>query len=136
MQFDSRQYAWADISLSIGGIEITGMQSVKYMTKVEVEEIYGKGNEPIGMAHGNNSYSGEFELLQSEYEKLLKNSNDKITGKLYNCVVSYGNPASGDAMISRRISGIAFEEHGIDTKQGDKLNKISLKFKCLKIETV
>jgi len=75
--FDSREYEWADITLVLGGKDITGIRAIKYGEKQEKEPVYGKGNKPRKIQKGNISYDGEISLLQSEYETLVANSSNK-----------------------------------------------------------
>ena len=46
MTFNSREYEWADLTVLIGGVDITGIRGLKYSQKQEKELIYGKGNMP------------------------------------------------------------------------------------------
>ena len=61
--FNSREYEWADVTLLLGGKDITGVRGVKYTIKQEKETVYGKGNEPIAIQKGNKSYEGEITML-------------------------------------------------------------------------
>ncbi len=56
MAFDTRDYEWNDISLYIGGEEMTGFVAVKYKEKIEREARYAKGGEPSSIQSGNSSY--------------------------------------------------------------------------------
>ncbi|MCX8018934.1 MAG: hypothetical protein N2747_00400 [Chitinophagaceae bacterium] len=134
MPFNSRQYEWADLRLSLGGREITAIRAVKYTEKVEREVVYGKGNKPLSIQSGNYSYEGEITLLQSEYESLQKSAGPKgLLSLQLDVVVSYGNPANGDAMTTDRIEGLMFTEAGKELKQGDKFMEITLPFIALNI---
>lgn len=68
--FNSREYEWADVNVVIGGRIVTGIRSVKYKESKEKEVLYGKGNKPQGIQHGNYSYDGEVTILQSELQAL------------------------------------------------------------------
>ena len=74
--FNSRQYEFADVTLVLGGKDITGIRGIKYAEKQDKEVIYGKGNEPMSVQKGNKSYDGELTLLQSELESLVAVSRD------------------------------------------------------------
>lgn len=127
--FDSREYEWADITLLLGGKDITGIRGIKYSAKQDKELVHGKGNEPLKIQKGNRTYEGELTLLQSEYETLVLNSEDSSVLSLQlNAIISYGNPAKGDAMITDGLQGIQFTEEAKDWKQGDKYKEISLPF--------
>ncbi len=129
MAFDSREYEFADITLIMGGKDITGVRGIKYTVKQEKEAIYGKGNDPIKIQKGNRSYEGEITCLQSELESLILASDDKsILSLQLDAVVCYGNPAKGDVLITDVLQGIQFTEETIEMKQGDKFAEIKLPF--------
>ncbi len=132
--FDTRQYEYADITVSIGGRVITGLRGIKYSSKQEKEHVYGKGNMPMHIQKGNISYEGEVTLLQSELETLRLAGKGSVLGLRLDAVVAYGNPSQGDALIVDKIRGIEFTEDGKEMKQGDKFMEVTLPFICLRIE--
>jgi len=135
MSFDSRQYEFADLSLELGGRTITGFRGVKYTSKQEKELVYGKGNEPMHIQHGNKAYEGEITILQSELETLRQASTTgSIIDLRLDAVVAYGNPSNGDTLIVDKIRGIEFTDDSKEMKQGDKFMEVKLPFICLKIE--
>ena len=56
--FNSREYEWADITVVLGGRDITGLRSIRYKESQEKEAVYGKGNRPQAIQKGNKSYEG------------------------------------------------------------------------------
>lgn len=132
--FNSREYEWADVTLLLGGKDITGVRGVKYTVKQEKETVYGKGNEPIAIQKGNKSYEGEITMLQSELETIRINGNGSILGLQLDAVVAYGNPANGDVMITDVIQGIQFTEEPHEMKQGDKQMEVTLPFIALRVK--
>lgn len=127
--FDSREYEFADLTLVLGGKDITGFRGVKYTSKQEKEAIYGKGNLPHSIQKGNKSFEGEIFLLQSELETLIANSDDaSILSLQLDAVVCYGNPANGDVMVTDVLQGIQFTEEAKEIKQGDKFMEVTLPF--------
>lgn len=127
--FNSREYEFADLTLVLGGKEITGIRGVKYTEKQEKEVLYGKGNLPLSIQKGNKSYEGELTLLQSELETLIANSEDgSILSLQLDCVCCYGDPARGDVMITDVLQGIQFTESAKELKQGDKFMEVTLPF--------
>lgn len=134
MPFNSRQYEWADVTLVLGGQDLTGIRAVKYTEKIEREPVYAKGRYPHSMQTGNASYEGEISLLQSEYDALEEAGNGSIMGLNLDCEVSFGNPANGDNIRTDRIIGLRFTEASKELKQGDKFMEIKLPFIALNIQ--
>jgi hypothetical protein len=133
--FDSRQYEFADVTLLLGGKDITGVRGVKYTTKQEKEPVYGKGNEPRSIQRGNISHEGEFTMLQSELETLIANSKGKsILNLQVDAIVSYGNPSQGDVLITDILKGVQFTEATKELKSGDKFMEVKVPFLFLRVQ--
>lgn len=134
MAFDTREYEWADVTLILGGRDVTGVRGVKYSEKVEREALYAKGRYPHSIQSGNASYDGELTMLQSEYEALViagKGSIMRLKG--LTAVVSYGDAANGDAIITDSIEGIYFTEANKEIKQNDKNMEIVIPFVATRV---
>lgn len=127
--FDSREYEFADLTLLLGGKDITGFRGIKYATKQEKELVYGKGNQPLKIQKGNISNEGELTILQSELETLIANSSDaSILSLQLDAVICYGNPTNGDVLITDVLQGLQFTEEAKEIKQGDKFQEIKLPY--------
>ena len=125
--FNSREYEYADVTVLVGGKDLTGLRGVKYSVKQEKELIYGKGNLPHSIQRGNKSFEGQITVLQSELETLIANSPDQDLMELqFDTVVSYGNPSNGDVMITDKLIGCQITGYDKELKQGDKFMEVSL----------
>lgn len=133
MAFNSRQYEWADLTVVLGGKDITGVRGVKYSEKIEREAVYGKGRNPHSVQSGNRSIEGEITMLQSEYEALVAAGKGTVLSLSLDCNVTYGDATTGDAMITDRIEGLRFTEASKESKQGDKFMEITLPFIALNV---
>lgn len=136
MSFNSREYEWADITVIVGGVDLITIRAVKTKKKAEIEEIYAKGREPYSMQSGNRSYEGEIELLKSGYDALEDAAGGNILDLSADILVSYGNPAQGDVIRSKRITSVRFSESEEAAKQGDKFMPVTLPFKALGMKNV
>lgn len=132
--FDSREYEWADMSLLLGGRDVTGVRGIKYSEKIEREAVYAKGRYPHCIQSGNVACEGEITLLQSELEALILAGKGSIFNLTLNAVVAYGNPALGDVMTTDMIEHIRFTESAKELKQGDKNMEVSLPFIALRVK--
>ncbi|TAD83307.1 MAG: hypothetical protein EAY75_15000 [Bacteroidetes bacterium] len=134
MAFNSREYEWADVTLVLGGRDLTGIRGVKYSEKIEREPLYAKGRYPHSIQSGNISYEGEMTVLQSEMEALVKAGNGSMLAlKGLTAVVSYGSAQAGDAVLNDRIEGIYFTETPKELKQGDKMMEVTLPFVAVRV---
>ena len=132
MAFDGRQYEWADLSLILGGNDLTGIRGVKYSEKMEREPVYAKGRYAHSIQSGNSAVEGEVTLLQSEYEALVAAGNGNVLSLSLDAEVNYGNPP--DASTTDRIIGLRFTEAAKELKQGDKFMEITLPFVALRVQ--
>ncbi|SEG39409.1 hypothetical protein SAMN05421847_2186 [Halpernia humi] len=131
---NDREYEWADLTLILGGRDITRFRGLKYSEKIEREAIYAKGRKPVSIQSGNIGYEGEIVMLQSEYEALVKACNGSVLGACLDGLGCYGDPSKGDAMTTDRIESLRFTEAAKEFKQGDKFQEITLPFIALDIK--
>lgn len=134
MSFNSRQYEWADMSLVLGGRDLTGIRAIEYSEKMEREAVYAKGRNPHSVQTGNAEYEGEITVLQSEYEALVLAGGGTIMSLVLDAVVAYGNPSLGMASITDRVVSIHFKEVKKGMKQGDKFMEMKLPFIALDVK--
>jgi hypothetical protein len=132
--FNSREYEFADLTLILGGKDITGVRGIKYTEKIEREALYGKGRYALAMQSGNVSIEGEITLLQSEMEALIQAGQGSLFNLALNAEVNYGNPSNGDALVTDRIEGIYFTESTKQFKQGDKFMEVTVPFVALRVQ--
>ncbi|AOW08745.1 hypothetical protein [Flavobacterium gilvum] len=133
MSFNSRQYEWGDMTLVLGGRDVTGFRGIKYTEKGEKEPLFAKGRHAHSIQTGNITVEGEITVLQSELIALEKAGNGSVIGLNVDAVVAYGNPSLGDAMTTDRIVGISFTEAAKEMKQGDKNMEITIPFIALAV---
>lgn len=134
--FNSKEYAWKNISINILGKTVIGVTEIEYETEQEKEYVYGKGNDPIAIQAGNKAYKGKIELLQSEVEALelaarTINPTYDITDVTFDIVVSY---ADGILSKTDRVKFAEITKYAKGMKQGDKNMKVSLDFMALSVE--
>lgn len=129
---NTREYEWSDVTVVMGGRNITGLRAVKYNTKQEKEALHAKGNKPHSIQRGNVEYSGEITLLQSEYLALRDAARAKgaksILDISMDLVVVVGNPSKGAPAVTTILKGAEFTEDNTEWKQGDKFQEKTLPF--------
>lgn len=136
MAFNSKQYAFSDISVIVLGRELQGFRGVKYKVTTDKEVLHGRGKKAFSIQSGNETIEGELMLLQSELEALRAavksvNPNYKLTDVAFDIVVTYGN---GTVAATDIIQGAEFKEYEKGMEQGDKFMEISLPFLALDVK--
>ena len=126
MQFNTREYEWADVSVVVAGRMVTGIRGVSYTSSQEKEALYGKGNKPHAIQRGNKAYSGSIKLLQSELEALERAAGGDALDASFNIVVAYGNPSKGDVITTDLMKGCEITESPKGLSQNDKFMEVEL----------
>lgn len=137
--FNSKEYEWSEVTVIMGGRDITGIRGVEYKESKSKELIYAKGNKPVAIQHGNYAYEGKIKLLQSELTALETAANVAGTDILdinLNIVVAYGNPSKGDIIHMDVLQGVEFTEKPKNLNQGDKFMEVELPFLMLDVANV
>lgn len=129
--FDSSEYEYADISVSLLGIVLTGLRGIRYKKSQEKSLVYGAGNQPKTIQRGNKNYDGELRLLKSDYDTLdaaaIAAGYEDITdipGKLINITVVYekdSGKVSTDSLLN-----VEFTEAEDGMNQGDQFKEVTL----------
>ena len=110
--FDSKQYAWCNLSIVFGGRIIIGV--------TEKDFLYGRGCKPHGIVAGNRSYEGKISLWQSEAEAMTRDApNNDILSLSFDLVASYV-PLDGGQIVTDILKHVEFTEVKKGMKQGDK----------------
>lgn len=118
--FSSKQYAWSDVSISIGGRILEGATEIEYTEKQEKDVLRGRGNKGHKIIRGNKSYEGKVTIWQSELEAMVQDAPGKsILNLNFDIIVSYV-PEDGGVMVTDVLSGCEFTETKKAMKQGDK----------------
>lgn len=126
MQFNSREYEWADLTVVMAGRSATGIRGLSYTSSQEKEALYGKGNKPHAIQRGNKTFNGSIRLLQSELEALEKAANGDVLDAQFNIIASYGNPQKGDVIKIDLLKGCEITEVPKALNQNDKFMEIEL----------
>ena len=126
MQFNSREYEWADVSVVMANRLVTGIRGVAYTSSQEKEALYAKGNKPHAIQRGNKSYTGSIKLLQSELEALERAAGGDALDASFNIIVTYGNPIKGDAVKVDLLKTCEITEIPKSLNQNDKFMEIEL----------
>lgn len=117
--FNSKQYSWSDVSVSMGGRIVTGITSVSYTEKQAKSVLKGRGNKGHQILRGDYEYEGKITLWQSELEAMTKDAPDrKILSLNFDLVVSYV-PEDGGQTVTDILKSVEFTEVKKEINQGD-----------------
>jgi hypothetical protein len=136
VSFDSKEFAWKDMSFSVFGGTIIGIRELTYKKRVEKDLIYAAGDEPYDVSRGNKAYEGQMTLLKGEFDKLHKAAQDAGYDDItdlpgFPIVCSYSNDTR---VVTDKILKAEFTELSDGAKQGDKFIEISIPFIFTKLQ--
>lgn len=134
--FNSKEYAFCDVQVTILGRPITGLRGIEYTVKKAKEALYGAGVNPKSIQHGRREHEGTLTVLQSELEAL--NRAAKEAGHTdcldieFDAVVTYLNEGVLTTDIVRCASITEFPK---GMKEGDLYSEHALPFIALGVDT-
>lgn len=132
--FSSKQYAWHDVSISIGGRILEGITEIEYTEKQEKDVLRGRGNKGHKITRGNKSYEGKVTIWQSELEAMVQDApNKSIMDLNFDIIVSYV-PEDGGQSVTDVLSSCEFTENKKAMKQGDKNMLVELPIIFLEVK--
>ncbi len=73
--FNSKEYAWKDISFVYGGRKIA-IREIEFGVTRTVTDIFASGDKAHTRTKGNKAYAGRIKVLQSEAEALINLARD------------------------------------------------------------
>lgn len=137
MDFNTAEFAWKDIEVVMLGRPIVRLLEVKYKVTKETKEIYGRGQNPLGIQEGNKKYEGEIKIGQSELEALINKAQQITPGgdptdlPQFNVAISY---EKNGILRTDILIGVKLQEFEKGMKQGDSDMEVTLPIKCLGIQ--
>ena len=106
---------------------ITGLQGVRYSAKQDKGYVYGVGNEPRAIQHGNRTYDGYLRLLQSELEALVTSAPNKdLLSLQFDISVSYHPKDANSRIVTDVLKYCEFREVPKQLNQNDTLMEVEL----------
>jgi len=136
---NGREYEWADISIIVGGVPISGFRVINYKKAREKEAMFAKGRKAHSIQAGNESVTGNITFTQSTFEALELATGGNILEAKVDIIVSYGAELNAASVASTAIStdvikGAEFTEYEKGMSQGDKFMEIAMPFLALDIK--
>ena len=133
--FNSAEYAWKDIEISMLGRVLVRVMEIEYTTDVEKKHIYGRGKKPVGLQTGNEKCAGNITIGQSELEAFTAdiqatNPGAKITDVAVTVNIAY---IQNGIIVRDRVEGAGFTQLKKGMKQGDTDMEVKLPFMALDV---
>ncbi len=134
--FNSKEYSYCDMSVTVLGRPITGLHGMEYTAKKAKEALYGAGVNPKSIQHGRREYEGTLTVLQSELEALNRAAKEAgYTDCLdleFDIIVTY---VSKGVLTTDIVRCASITEFPKGMKEGDLNSEHALPFIALGIDT-
>jgi hypothetical protein len=134
MAFDTREFSFADVKVSLLGVNLTGLRGLTYKKSFEKELVYAQGNNPKAIQRKNKKFEGSLMLLKSDYDLLNRaaiaagyDDLTEVPGHLINitCVYAISDTAKNSTVV---LQNVEFTEAEDGMKQEDSFKEITLPF--------
>lgn len=138
MNFNSKQYSWANVEVAPFGVKMTGCRGIKYKKSQEKEPVYGAGDKPLSIQSGNQGVEGEITMLQSTYDAILDAAKAAYGPNAgINDIEGFDIPVSYKPKVGPIRNDVVkfaeFTEAEKGMSQGDKFMEITVPFIALDI---
>lgn len=134
--FNSKEYAWIDVTLVMLGKPVTGLRGIEYKMKRQKEALFATGKKARGIQLGKKEYEGTITVLQSELIAMQTAAKakgyDDVTDLEFDAIVSYV-PESG-VVQTDKIVNLSITEAPYAMKEGDLFQEIALPFIACDVE--
>ena len=128
--FNSKEYAWIDVTLVMLGKPVTGLRGIEYKMKRQKEALFATGKKARGIQLGKKEYEGTITVLQSELIAMQTAAKakgyDDVTDLEFDAIVSYV-PESG-VVQTDKIVNLSITEAPYGMKEGDLFQEIALPY--------
>lgn len=123
---NGREFGWADIVTTIGGVPVTGIRAIKYEEEMEKENIYGAGRNPVSRGYGRVKTTASITLLSGTVMALKAKAPKGQLFRIapFSITVSY-QPDAG-AIVTHVLKNCEFKKSAFDWKEGDMSKEIEL----------
>lgn len=120
------EYAWGDITLTLGGEPVVGITAIDYGEEQVIENHYGAGRYPVSRSKGKITPSAK---ITASLNEVIRWQNQSPTGRLqdldpFTIVVSY-IPEEGE-VVNDKILNCQFTKNTRSCKEGDTQQLVEL----------
>ena len=123
---NGRTYSWSDITVNILGNPVSGITSVTYEEKQEMENVYGAGDMPVARGYGKVEVTGSVSLLVDEVEALMANAPSGRLQEIpeFDIVVAYETDKG--EVKTHTLKNCRFKGNKREAKAGDMKMEVSM----------
>ncbi len=112
-------YSWVDITVSLFGVPVAGIQSVSYEQTGEIVNNYGAGRLPVSQGNGKIECTASITIDRAEYNALIASAPGKNLMNIPNFDVVVAYLPEGSAPVADIIKNCRFKKMVGGASEGD-----------------
>lgn len=112
------EFSWVSLSFAfLGNADVKGVKSINYKKIKASENLYGQGNDPVGIGFGQNTYEGEIQLMQKDIRAIRSAAGTDLTEIApFTITIQYANGT--DPITVDKLLFCRFTEDGMTGETG------------------
>ena len=112
------EYSWSSLRFSfLGNNDVKGVKSINYKVTRQSDNLYGAGDEPVGIGYGNKTYEGEIQLMMKDVRAIRQSAAGSLVDiPPFTMTVQYANEA--EPITSETLVNVRFLEDGLTGESG------------------
>lgn len=114
------EYSYVSLSFAfLGNMDVKGVQAITYKVKKASENLYGAGEEPVGIGYDSKKYEGEIKLMRKDIMAIKSAAGNKSLVDIapFDAVVAFANGT--DPTKTDTLRYMRFMEDGLEAATGD-----------------
>jgi hypothetical protein len=117
-------YNYANINISILGVQPKGIRSISYSVTRGTTHFYGVGDQPVALGYGNKTYTASFDMQLEEVQAFANAAlqsgfagGDITAIAPFDISITFGN--IGQTITTHTLKKCVFLDNGVDGTSGD-----------------
>jgi hypothetical protein len=117
-------YNYANINISILGVQPKGIRSISYAVTRGTTHFYGVGDQPVALGYGNKTYTASFDMQLEEIQAFANAAlqsgfagGDITAIAPFDISITFGN--IGQTITTHTLKKCVFLDNGVAGTSGD-----------------
>ncbi|RKW07278.1 hypothetical protein [Capnocytophaga granulosa] len=123
---NGREYGWADIICTIGGVPVTGIVAIKYEESQEKENVYGAGRHPVSRGYGRVKTTASITLLSATVMALKAKAPKGQLHRIAPFSITINYQPDNQPLVTHILKNCEFQKTAFEWKEGDMHKEIEL----------
>lgn len=132
---NGREYGWADITVNIGGVPVTGIKAIKYGEQMEKENIYGAGRNSVSRGYGKVTATASITLLSGTVFALQDKAPKGQLFRIPPFAITVVYQPEGGPLVKHVLKNCEFVKNEFAWAEGDKSKDVELELIVSHVES-